>query len=55
MTRYMTAETMHQETGTFRKLVEHQITADEYVRDLERRATELRDEDNSLEDKPQSS
>lgn len=31
----------YQKTDQFRKLVERKITADEYVRDLERRASEL--------------
>jgi hypothetical protein len=55
MTRYMSAAATRQETGTFRKLVEHEITADEYVRDLDRRATELREEEKPSVDKPQGS
>lgn len=31
----------NQETGSFRKLVERRITLDEYIRDLDRRASEL--------------
>jgi hypothetical protein len=33
-----------QDTGSFRKLVEQKITIDEYVSDLDKRSSELRDE-----------
>jgi hypothetical protein len=38
-----TATTGSQETGSFRKLVERRITIDEYVKDLDRRTSELRE------------